>query len=83
MNYHIEHHMYPMVPYHRLPELHEKIRHDLPAPSPSIRAAYAEVLPTLLKQLRYEDVFLRRDLPAGAKPYREDFHQAALGAAAQ
>ena len=33
MNYHVEHHMFPMVPYHRLPELHEKIKHDLPAPN--------------------------------------------------
>ena len=23
MNYHVEHHMYPMVPYHALPRLHE------------------------------------------------------------
>ena len=28
MNYHVEHHMFPMVPYYRLPELHEEIKHD-------------------------------------------------------
>ena len=33
MNYHIEHHMFPMVPYHALPRLHELIKHDLPAQS--------------------------------------------------
>jgi fatty acid desaturase len=33
MNYHIEHHMFPMVPYHALPRLHALIRDDLPAPS--------------------------------------------------
>lgn len=29
MNYHVEHHMFPMVPYHRLPDLHKEIKHDL------------------------------------------------------
>jgi fatty acid desaturase len=80
MNYHVEHHMFPMVPYHRLPELHARIRHDLPEPSPSIWAAYHEMWPVLLRQLRYEDFFLRRELPPSARPYREDFHAAALGA---
>jgi fatty acid desaturase len=83
MNYHVEHHMFPMVPYHRLPDLHARIRHDLPAPSPSMWAAYREVLPVLRRQLRYEDVFLRRDLPPTARPYREDFHVGALGVPAE
>ncbi len=29
MNYHVEHHMFPMVPYYRLPELHEEVKGDL------------------------------------------------------
>ena len=81
MNYHVEHHMFPMVPYHALPKLHAAIRHDLPAPTRSIRAGYAEMWPGWMRQLKGEDLFLRRDLPATAKPYREDFHAAALGAA--
>ncbi len=81
MNYHVEHHMFPMVPYHRLPALHERIKDDLPRPNRSIWEAYAEVLPILKRQLAYEDYFLRRDLPPTAKPYKEDFHAAALGAA--
>ena len=40
MNYHVEHHMFPMVPYYALPRLHELIKHDLPAPNPSIFHAY-------------------------------------------
>lgn len=83
MNYHVEHHMFPMVPYHRLPELHEKIKHDLPVPNGSILAAYREVWPALKRQLRYEDYFLRRSLPASAKPYREDLHTEALGVPAE
>lgn len=76
MNYHVEHHMFPMVPYHRLPDLHEAIKHDLPAPNLSIWHAFAEILPVLRRQLAYEDVFLKRDLPPRAKPYRDDIHAA-------
>jgi fatty acid desaturase len=79
MNYHVEHHMFPMVPYHTLPRLHEVIKHDLPAPNRSIGEAFAEMWPALRRQLAYEDFFLKRDLPPTAKPYREDFHRAALG----
>ncbi len=82
MNYHVEHHMFPMVPYHRLPELHEKIKGDLPAPNTSIWQAYREVIPVLKRQLAYEDFFLKRQLPGSAKPYREDLHAEALGSAA-
>lgn len=32
MNYHVEHHMFPMVPYHALPMLHETIRQTCPRP---------------------------------------------------
>jgi fatty acid desaturase len=30
MNYHIEHHMFPMVPYHALPALHKEMKADCP-----------------------------------------------------
>jgi fatty acid desaturase len=63
-----------MVPYHRLPELHELIRHDLPAPNTSILQACREVWPALKRQLRYEDWFIKRELPPTAKPYRPEFH---------
>jgi fatty acid desaturase len=75
MNYHVEHHMFPMVPYHALPRLHELIRHDLPAACPSIWAGYREMIPAFLRQLRYEDYCLRRELPPTAKPYREELHR--------
>ena len=80
MNYHIEHHMYPMVPFHALPRLHQLIKHDLPEPSPSLWAAYREVIPTWLHQLRNEDYFLVRKLPDSAKPYRPDLHDQAVAA---
>ncbi len=74
MNYHVEHHMFPMVPYHALPRLHEIVTADLPAPSRSIAAGFAEMWPALKRQLSSEDYFIKRDLPPTAKPYREDFH---------
>ena len=74
MNYHVEHHMFPMVPFHALPQLHELIKHDLPAPNTSILDAYREMVPAFLRQLRHEEYFLKRALPPTAKPYREAFH---------
>jgi fatty acid desaturase len=75
MNYHVEHHMFPMVPYHALPRLHALIKHDLPAPNPSMWDGYREMIPVFLRQLRNEDFFLRRELPPTARPYREEFHE--------
>jgi fatty acid desaturase len=79
MNYHVEHHMFPMVPYHALPRLHATIMGDLPTPTPSIAAGFREMWPAFKRQLLNEDFFLKRDLPVTAKPYREDFHQYAPG----
>ncbi len=70
MGYHIEHHMFPMVPYYRLPDLHEEIKGDLPTPYPSIVAAYREIIPAILRQLRDPTYFIKRELPLGAKPYQ-------------
>ena len=81
MNYHVEHHMFPAVPYHALPKLHALIKHDLPPPSPSILAGYREMIPAFLRQLRYEDYYLRRELPPTAKPYRQELHRLDLGGA--
>jgi fatty acid desaturase len=69
MNYHVEHHMFPMVPYHRLPELHEEIKHDLAAPYPGLWAAYREIIPAVLRQLKDQTHYIRRELPEGAAPF--------------
>lgn len=63
MNYHIEHHMYPMVPYYNLPKLHALIKDDLPPPSPSIWSAYRELWPIIIQQLGGREVFIERSLP--------------------
>jgi fatty acid desaturase len=69
MNYHVEHHMFPMVPYHRLPELHAEIKDDLTPAYPSIWAAYKEIIPAVLRQMRDETYFVQRELPATASPF--------------
>jgi fatty acid desaturase len=83
MNYHVEHHMFPMVPYHALPRLHEMIKHDLPAPNRSILDGYREMIPAFLRQLRNEDYYLQRELPPTAKPYKDAFHDGSGAVAAE
>ncbi len=83
MNYHVEHHMFPMVPYHRLPELHEVMKPDMPKPYSSTIAAYREIVPALLRQMKDPEYFVRRELPVTARPYRPDLHGAPLAAPAQ
>ncbi len=63
MGYHIEHHMYPMVPYHALPELHALIKADSPAPYRSILAAYQEIIPAVLRQAKDANYYVQRQLP--------------------
>lgn len=74
MNYHVEHHMFPMVPYHALPALHDLIKDDLPPANASIAEAYREMVGALLRQRDDPGHYARRDLPPGAQPYREEFH---------
>jgi fatty acid desaturase len=64
MNYHAEHHMYPMVPYHRLPELHAELRGDFPPPASGFIDAYREILPVLWRQRHEPEYCVRRELPA-------------------
>jgi fatty acid desaturase len=71
MNYHIEHHMFPMVPYHALPKLHAVIKDDLPAPNTSILDAYREAIPAILRQAEDPDYAIRKPLPPTAKPYQD------------
>lgn len=74
MNYHVEHHMFPMVPYYTLPKLHEAIKHDTATPYPSLLAAYSEIVPAVLKQVRDPGYYIARRLPPTAKPYRGELH---------
>jgi fatty acid desaturase len=63
MNYHVEHHMFPMVPYHRLPELHEEMKAFCPPAYPSVLAAYREIIPAIIRQAREPDWSISRPIP--------------------
>lgn len=75
MQYHIEHHMYPMVPYHALPKLHALIKDDLPPPNTSIADAYREMWGAVMRQRADPSYYARKDLPPTAEPYRDELHQ--------
>ena len=64
MNYHVEHHMFPLVPYHALPRLHAAIREDCPQAYPSLLVAWKEIVPTLFHQVKDPAYYVRRPLPA-------------------
>ena len=49
MQYHLEHHMYPSVPFYNLPKLRRALAHDLPAAPHGLRATWKEML-SLRKQ---------------------------------
>jgi Na+-transporting NADH:ubiquinone oxidoreductase subunit F len=63
MNYHVEHHMFPLVPYHALPKLHKIVKDDCPTPYPSLLSAWREIVPALLKQVKDPAYHVKRKLP--------------------
>lgn len=63
MNYHVEHHMFPLVPYHALPRLHEAVKSDCPHPYTSIFNAWSEIIPALRKQMTDPAYCVKRRLP--------------------
>lgn len=70
MNYHLEHHMFPMVPYHALPALHEEIKHDCPAANKSFIAALKEALGAMWRQRDDPEYTAARILPDTAASFK-------------
>lgn len=63
MGYHVEHHMFPLVPYHALPRLHEEVKFDCPPPYPSLLNAWKEIAPAILRQVKDPAWHVKRALP--------------------
>jgi Na+-transporting NADH:ubiquinone oxidoreductase subunit F len=63
MGYHIEHHMFPMVPYYNLPKLHELIKADMPPAYNGLLAAYREMIPTLRRVADDPNYYYTRPAP--------------------
>jgi len=68
MNYHVEHHMFPLVPYHQLPKLNAAIQADCPPAYPSLSAAYREIFSALFRQRQDPTYFVQRALPTSTNP---------------
>ncbi len=71
MNFHIEHHMYPMVPFHALPALHTEIKDQLPQPTRGVRAGMAEIVTTMRRQRTDPDYRLPNRIPVSTDQYIE------------
>jgi MocE subfamily Rieske [2Fe-2S] domain protein len=63
MNYHVEHHMFPLVPYYNLPGLHEAVKADMPTPYRNLFEAWREIVPAVLRQVEDPSYFVERKLP--------------------
>ena len=77
MNYHVEHHMFPMVPYHALAKLHEELKADMPKPYSGFWEVYREIIPALLRQRKDPAYFVQRQLPGTAREVTEPLPETA------
>ncbi|MGB6723190.1 MAG: fatty acid desaturase, partial [Terracidiphilus sp.] len=71
MNYHVEHHMFPLVPYHALPRLHAAVKDDCPVPYTSIFNAWREIVSTIFRQIKDPAYHVKRRLPEPRTRLRE------------
>lgn len=73
MNYHLEHHLLPMVPFHALPRLHDAIKDQLPPAYPGLYATYREMVPALWRQRRDPTHVIARTLPEPSSAGQANF----------
>jgi Na+-transporting NADH:ubiquinone oxidoreductase subunit F len=78
MNYHVEHHMFPLVPYHALRELHAVVKDDCPAPYPSLFSAWREIVSAVARQVKDPAYHVKRSLPV-PKAYPREVSFASQG----
>lgn len=63
MQYHVEHHMFPAVPFYNLPALRAAIEHDLPPATHGLLATWRQIIPILRKQEEQPSYFFVPELP--------------------
>jgi len=63
MEYHLDHHMFPMVPSYNLKKLHEVVKDQMPKPKIGIWGAYKEIIPAIIRQSKDPNHILKVDLP--------------------
>ena len=63
MEYHLEHHIFSMVPSYNLKRLHEAVKDQMPKPKNGLWDAYKEIIPAILKQAKDPKYVLKIKLP--------------------
>jgi len=63
MNYHVEHHMFPMVPFYNLPKLHAAIEDQLPEPCDGLIGVFREITAGINRQRKDPSYFVQKILP--------------------
>ncbi len=64
MQYHIEHHSCPQIPFYNLPKFHELIKDQLPEPNKGLVDAYLEIIPAVIKQAKDPNYEIKKFIPA-------------------
>ena len=73
MQYHIEHHMFPAVPFFNLPKLHDAIKHALPPTPQGFISTWKEMLQIHRKQVENPDYIFIPELPL-SDAHKGDIH---------
>mgnify|MGYP001159871739 FL=1 len=60
MQYHIEHHIFPQIPFYNLPKLHNAIKDQLPKSNPSFISALIEMIPAIIKQSKSPNYYIKK-----------------------
>jgi fatty acid desaturase len=63
MESHIEYHIYPLVPFHAQPNLHEGVKDKLPRPYHGLWEGNKELLLVLFRQKRDMSVYIQCEIP--------------------
>jgi fatty acid desaturase len=72
MNYHVEHHMHPTVPFHSLEKLHNEIAEQSPPPYRNTFEAWNELIRALWQQRKEPTFSVQRPIPGKNSPTPED-----------
>jgi fatty acid desaturase len=65
MEYHIEHHIFPTIPFHALAKFRTLVDSQMPRPCTSLWDAFRELVPVLWKQRHDATYYIHRELPGG------------------
>ncbi|MDE0309140.1 MAG: fatty acid desaturase [Acidiferrobacterales bacterium] len=63
MNHHIEHHMFPMVPFYNLPKLSAALSSQLPEPCKGLWGVYREIFAGVMRQRKDPSYYIEKVVP--------------------